>query len=167
MTQSPIAVAIHEAAHAVIGRQLGIACGDVTTEGEPDVSVGHAVVSDPRFSWERGDGPKRDAADRFAMALYAGAEAERLLLGVSEPCGDGVDQDRATACLAWAGAVRGASFVGDDAFDRHEARLRAKVRPLVLRHSDAIRAVASALMDRKSLAAEEVDRILQPPTAMI
>jgi ATP-dependent Zn protease len=151
--------AIHEAAHAVIGRLLGIPCGVVSIEPEDGESYGSAVIDDPRVSWRRGDGPRRDAANKFATALYAGAEAERVLLGL-DPALDGVDQERARACLAELGAVRGAAFVGDEVFDRHEARLRSSASSLVRLHAEKIRAVAAMLLSQRTLASEEVDAIV-------
>lgn len=115
---------------------------------EPDTpdELGYSVIGDPRFSWERGDGPKRAACDAFCIALYAGAEAERLILGTAE-VGDGIDRDRAQSCMTWAG-VRGATFVGDDAYDRNEARLRARAKIEVFRQRGAIERVAAALIGK-------------------
>lgn len=109
MSNAKAKTAIHEAGHAVAARALGIAAGDVTIRETEDQSLGHAIFSDPRFDWRRGDGSKGKAADAFAVALFAGAEAERIILG-SQDVEEGEDRARATACLAWAGAVRGASF---------------------------------------------------------
>ncbi|MFD1982644.1 hypothetical protein ACFSOZ_08140 [Mesorhizobium newzealandense] len=110
-----------------------------------------AIMLDPRFHWERGDGAKRPIVEAFCIALYAGAEAERIILGTSD-VGESVDCERATACLAWLG-LRGASYVGDDVFDRHEARLRAKARLAVIQHRGAIERVAAALVEHLSLRA--------------
>ena len=129
--------AVHEAGHAVIARVLGIPAGEVTIRPTQDHSLGHSVFADPRFDWRRGDGSKARAANAFAVALFAGAEAERILLE-SQVVGGGVDQECATACLAWAGAVRSASFVGDEHFDRHEANLRKKSVELVLKYRPQI-----------------------------
>jgi ATP-dependent Zn protease len=150
--------AVHEAGHAVIARALGIPAGEVTIQPTVD-SLGHSVFADPRFDWRRGDGSKAKAANTFVVALFAGAEAERILLK-SQVVGDGVDQERATACLAWAGAVRGASFVGDEHFDRHEAKLRKKSVELVLKYRPQIELLADALMERETLTGEEVDALL-------
>ena len=69
--------------------------------------LGHAVIQNPLCTWERWDGSRRNLADAFCIALYAGAEAERIIFGI-EPFGDDTDQDRATNCLALIG-VLGAS----------------------------------------------------------
>lgn len=158
MTDRREETAIHEAGHAVIARILGISSGEVTIEPTSDFSLGHAVFVDPRFSWQRGDGSKAKAANAFVTALFARAEAERLILG-SEGDGDSEDCDRAVACLAWAGAVRGATFVGDDYFDQHQNSLRKKVAKLVKSNQSLIEKVAAALLERKKLTAVEVDEI--------
>ena len=154
--------AIHEAGHAVVARALGIPVGEVSIKETPGKSCGHSNFDDPRFSWERGSGPKAKAANNFAVALYAGAEAERHI-ALSDEVGDGPDCERATACLAWAGAVRGATFVGDDVFDRHEARLRRRAVEFVRLHRSAIEAVAALLLQKRTLAGDEIDAVLGTP----
>ena len=152
--------AVHEAGHAVIGRALGVTCHDVSiVPDRPSEDLGYSVMDDPRFSWERGDGPKRPLAEAFCIALYAGAEAERLILGTSD-VGDGVDCERATDCLTWAG-VRGATFVGDDAYDSREAALRARARLEVMRRRAVIERVADALLIHGTLTGEQVDALLR------
>jgi cell division protease FtsH len=159
MNDRKLETAVHEAGHAVIARVLGIPAGEVTIRPTQDHSLGHSVFNDPRFDWRRGDGSKASAANAFVVALFAGAEAERILLE-SQVVGDGVDQERATACLAWAGAVRGASFVGDEYFDRHETKLRKKSVELVLKYRPQIKLLADALMERETLTGEEVGALL-------
>jgi cell division protease FtsH len=151
-------IAVHEAAHAVIARILGITCGEVTIVSEEGYSVGHSVMNDPRFSWERGDGSKAKAADNFAVALFAGAEAERLMFN-SQTEGDSVDRERATDCLSWAGAVKNARFAGDEHFDRHEANLRRRAADLVRRYRPHIEKLAGALVERGTLTGPEADTL--------
>lgn len=96
--------AYHEAGHAVIGRVLGLDCGEATIKpnatGTSDESYGYALIVDPVRCWQRGDGPRRKLADAFCMALYAGAEVEKVFVGYDEPIiGDGPDQNCATDCL--------------------------------------------------------------------
>jgi hypothetical protein len=138
---------------------LGIFAQEVSIKGIAGETLGHSIFNDPRFSWQRGDGPKTKAANNFAIALFAGAEAERCI-ALSNEMGDGPDCERATACLAWSGAVRGALFVGDDAFDRHEARLRKKAADLVRLHRSTIEAVATMLLQKETLSGDEVDAML-------
>ena len=158
MTDRDHQTAVHEAGHAVIGRALNVVCGEVSIDPDDEDHLGYSAMSDPRFSWERGDGPKRALAEAFCVALYAGAEAERVILGTAD-VGDGVDCDRATSCLAWAG-VRGATFVGDDAYDRAETRLRSKARQQVISHRAAVQRVAGALLLSRKLSGEQVDAVI-------
>jgi len=123
-----VAACLHEAGHAVVGRVLGLVCGEVTL-ATPD-GLGHAHV-EPRWRWrEREYGAPKQLAEAFAVALYAGAESERVILGISEPDGDGVDQERATGELARHVRVPGARFVGDDAGNATRRGCAAKPKPL-------------------------------------
>ncbi|MDG4898301.1 hypothetical protein P9272_32730 [Mesorhizobium sp. WSM4976] len=131
----------------------------MTIEPDGDDHLGYSVMDDPRFSWQRGDGPKRPIVEAFCMALFAGAEAEKFFLG-SVDIGDGVDCDRATNCLAWLG-LPGASYVGDEVFDRNEARLRAKARVAVIQHRAAIQRVAAALVEHRTLSGDQVDALIR------
>jgi ATP-dependent Zn protease len=150
-------IAVHEAGHAVIGRALGIPVRQVTILENEDAR-GHAEISDPIATWQRGDGPRAKLANSFVVMLFAGGEAERVLLrGPSEL--DGNDCQRATACLAEAGAVPGASFVGDEHFDRHEANLRRRATSLVQQHRSRIERLAEALVERETLTSLEVDAL--------
>ena len=158
MTNDERHTAHHEAGHAVIARVLGLSCGGASIISEEGHSRGHSVIDDPRFSWQRGDGPKRQAADAFCVALYAGYESEFACIDDFEN-GDHVDRERATGCLAWAG-VRGARFVGDDIWDRHERRLREKAGRLVKDHRLTIERVAAALIERRTLDAGEIDVLM-------
>ena len=163
MTDLLADTAAHEAGHAVIARVLGLNAGKVTiVPDQTEETLGFSEVDDPRFSWQEGDGSKSKAANLFALHLYAGAEAERLICRTAD-AGDGVDRERATACLAWAGAVRGATFVGDDMFDRYEARLRKKAADLVRQHRYTIERVAAALLEKKTLTNGEVEMLIREP----
>jgi cell division protease FtsH len=149
-------IAVHEAGHAVIGRALGLPVGQVTIRENEDAR-GRAQISDPIATWRRGDGPRAKLANSFVVMLFAGGEAERILLrGPSEL--DGNDCRRATACLAEAGAVPGAS-VGDEHFDRHEASLRRRATTLVRQHRSRIEQLAEALVERETLTSLEVDAL--------
>ena len=155
-------IAIHEAAHAVIGRGLGLVCGE-TSLTSPD-GLGHAHV-ERRWKWrEREYGAPKQLADAFCIALYAAVEAERAILGVADPDGDDEDQHRATRALCDVGGVRGASYVGDEVWERHEAKLRRKAASLVTQHRASIERVARVLIDRGRLEAAEIDALLAERT---
>jgi ATP-dependent Zn protease len=153
--------AIHEAGHAVIARILGLACGEVTIRTDGDDELGYTVVRNPLKTWQRGDGQRRPLAEAHCMSLYAGAEAERVILGTSD-VGDSADRSKAASCLSEIG-VPGARYVSDDIWQRYEARLRRKARDLVSRHRREIERVARELQKHKTLSAERVDALLQLP----
>ena len=134
--QDRTATAYHEAGHAVIARVLGLPCGRVTIVGADEDELGHAVVGDPIRTWERGDGPRRPLVEASCISLYAGVEAERVILG-QQDSGDDFDSDKATSLIKIIG-VRGASYVGDDVWDRYEARLRRRSNELVRIHQRQI-----------------------------
>jgi hypothetical protein len=158
-----IAIAYHEAGHAVIGRVLGLVCGDATLSSSEHDALGDAHV-ERRWRWrEREYGAPKELAEAFCIALYAGAEAERVILGDANEnllVGDGVDQERATHALIDVGGVRGASYVCDDVWERHEARLRRKAKALVQQHRAVIERVAKALIEHGTLRADEIDKIV-------
>ena len=156
--QDRTATAYHEAGHAVIARVLGLPCGRVTIVGADEDELGHAVVGDPIRTWERGDGPRRPLVEASCISLYAGVEAERVILG-QQDSGDDFDSDKATSLIKIIG-VRGASYVGDDVWDRYEARLRRRSNELVRIHQRQIERVAKALQERGTLESEEVDAML-------
>ena len=160
MTLDRKATAIHEAGHAVIGRVLGLPCGKVTTISDDPAELGHAVVEDPIHGWRRGDGPRRQMVEASCMSLYAGAEAERVILGKQgDDVGDGPDCSKAASLIELIG-VRGASFVGDEVWERYEARLRARSNQLVRLHRAKIERVGAALMERGELSANEIDELI-------
>jgi hypothetical protein len=98
-------------------------------------------------------------ADAFCIPLYTGHKVELLIVGISE-ADESVHRERATACLGWSG-VRGAQFVGDDVWQRHETRLRKKATELVSVYRAALQRVANALMARKTLSGEEVTALMK------
>jgi ATP-dependent Zn protease len=150
--------AVHEAAHAVVARILGI-IGYQVTICPTDKEWGSASFDNPMFDWKRGDGAKATAANNFAIAAYAGVQGERCILG-SQITSESDDHRKAEDCLAWASAVRGASFMGDKHFHRREANLRKKAAELVRRHRSQIERVAEALLERGTLSGGEVDALL-------
>src|SRR5262245_56333879 len=165
-------VAIHEAAHAVIARVLGIKCdgGATIVPNKQEGSAGHAFTS--RFwaiqeQWDnaakentrRGLHAKwRDTRATFnacAIVSMAGAEAEMEFLGHCVEGGDGEDRLHIAE-----GAEEFCEYTTDDFWQRHEPRLRRQTRRLVRKHSDKIESVAAGLLKRKTLTGEEIDLLV-------
>ena len=104
-------LAYHGAGHAVVGFVLGFVLGEITTGGVGDA---HAIVTNPLRAWKRGDGPRREIARRYAVALYAGAAAEKLLLEGAAPWYDHYDRARPGSgdmpLLQWRGPLAAERF---------------------------------------------------------
>jgi hypothetical protein len=111
-------------------------------------------MDDPQISWRKSQGTKRNAADRYCTAQYAGDLAEDHFVGLYNEV-DQDDCDRVTAYFQWSG-VRGGKFVGDETWKGHEDRLREKSTTLVRALSTAIEVMADALIARRSLGGDEI-----------
>lgn len=159
--------AFHEGGHAVVGRVLGLTCGRATiVPDHEEGSAGHTVTPDPHRSiadWEARGRFRYVSMFRAAiMALMAGREAEIECLGSCQGV-DASDQreiafhiddaEPPAVCSDW-----------EEARDRFAARLRARTRALVHRHRAAIEAVASALLQHRTLDAEQIDGIVRDHT---
>jgi len=154
------ATAVHEAGHAVIGLTLGFPCRDATIK-RTRAELGHAAIGNPLDGWHRGDGPRRELAEEVAIALYAGAEAERVILN-SQLCGDGDDVELARSYLTKYVVAAGSARI-DEALEREEDRLRGLTRELVGEHRDQILVVADALLARERLSGKEIDALVRSP----
>jgi|SRR5579863_7037007 len=161
-------VAIHEAAHAVIGRVLNLSCGSVTIVPNVDEGeAGCAIIHDPwktAYDWdqkiweevEQGLPPSKSRNPRSAfrgtiLARMAGAEAETVILGACQG-GAGDDQFEIEAMAV----SRHAEFSSEE-WERYEPRMRRQTRQLIRRHRAKIERVAAALLARGTLEPEEVD----------
>lgn len=138
-----IAAAVHEAAHAVVARALGLNCGRamITPTGG-----GYARVF---ARWRRGRRrPRSWLTTAMIIESMAGGEAEKLLLGLTE-AGDRQDRERQAAWALDAGWN----------WPAVEPRLREMTRTMVLRHRAAVVRVALALVKHRSLSGEEIDAL--------
>jgi ATP-dependent Zn protease len=157
--------AIHEAGHAVIGRVLGMLCGNTTIEPDDD-SGGHGIIHDPDDiddAWKR-QGRYRNFSTVYVgriMSFMAGAEAEVEILGKCQG-GDGDDRHQIARMMMsrWL-HIPGYEEDGDGSAERFEARLRTKTSGLVRRHRDKIERVAAALLARRTLTAEQVEAAMR------
>ncbi len=147
--------AVHEAAHAVIGRVLGMVCGGASIIPDNDF-YGHAIAEDPyaiMWHWEQ-QGKFRMPDSVFLgciITLMAGAEAEVELAGARPQliC-DGDDRGQIARLF-------------DETFldeDENEDRLRQLTRALVRRHRAKIETVAEALLEQKTLSEPALDALV-------
>jgi hypothetical protein len=149
--------AIHEAGHAVIGRVLGMVCGQATIESDYD-SAGHSLTADLWVilsRWEAA-GKFRDEASVLRgriLTFQAGAEAEAEILGV---CHGGDDDDRSQVAM----------MAGDLGREDCGEALRRHARRLVRRHRAKIERVAVALLSKRRLTARQIDLLVWPKAMM-
>jgi ATP-dependent Zn protease len=155
--------AIHEAGHAVIGRMLGMVCGQVTIiPNLSEETAGVAITHDQWVTfgaWEKRD-KYRDVSSVVRgriMTLMAGAEAEVVCIG---RCRGGDTDDRFQVALMME-EIR----IPNDDIVRYARRLRAKTRALVQRHRHKIEHVAKALTERRTISGKNVDRLLRQVTS--
>jgi len=174
--QTKRSTAIHEAGHAVVGRVLGMVCGDATIVPDCEKGeAGYSIICDPwatasKYSldtlseeeWLRADDtgiwPIKVRDSRLAfrgriLTCMAGAEAEKELLGYYVG-GDGDDRRDINIVVD-----SGHAEIPD--WPRYEARARRQVRRLVRKHRRKIERVAAALQRRTTLTAEQIDRLMQ------
>lgn len=146
--------AIHEAAHAVIGRVLKFDCGPASIN--PDGTGSAAVAAVHSLHWdyhERGGDILASVFDKITVC-WAGPVAEDIKFGgylIGDP-DRGVD-DRGDRRQIESLARR--FYVSD----QDVAAAHARARELVLLHWDKIEAVASALLEKQSLTGREIDQI--------
>ncbi len=153
--------AVHEAGHAVIGRVVGMICGDASICADED-SAGHSITIDPYeidASWEA-RGKYRDVRSVFTgriITAMAGREAEQELLGSS----NGVDGDDLYQIELM---MEHMPLAGRSASDEQQAhylsRLRSNTRALVRRHRARIETVSEALLQQKRLSAAQIDALM-------
>jgi ATP-dependent Zn protease len=130
------AVAQHEAGHTLVARLLNFTVDRVTI----DPNVGSAGMT----SFDDADG---DVFEKIIVRM-AGSEAERLLGGSDDGCKSDLREARALA-----------ETISDDVADIvRQARRRA--RSLLRRHFVPLTKLAIALLERRSLDADEIADIL-------
>ena len=161
--------AIHEAGHAVIGRVLGMVCGDASIiVDEDEGEAGHSICADPYEVFDAWD--KREKWRPMAsiwrgriLSFMAGREAEEECLGQCEG-GDGEDLYQINLMFDYA-KVPGSQCSGDTAEIRYEKRLRQRARWLVRRHRGKIERIAEELLREGYLSAKMIDALIFPAAA--
>ena len=153
-------ISVHEAGHTVVGRALGMTCGDASIIRDPEEGEeGHSICADPytvQWDWEQ-RGKFRLPRSVFVgriLTFMAGAEAERELLGV-EPTGD--SYDRGQVALMADAALSQHEL---ETWDQWDLRARRHCRHLVRCHSGAIHKLAVALMRRGRMRTGEINELL-------
>ncbi|MFC5504238.1 hypothetical protein [Bosea massiliensis] len=159
------ATAVHEAGHAVIGRVMAQECGEVTIIPDRSaMTAGYSITGDAWstiHAWDQAGRWReyRSITIGRIITLMAGRHAEEELRGVCQG-GDGHDQREIAMMVDEAGWGERGDTAGDAAVLL--ARLERFSRAAVRRHRKAIRALASELLKRKSMTADEVAEVLQP-----
>jgi hypothetical protein len=103
------------------------------------------------------------------VVFYAGLAAEHTVLGRPFPPNEnqppcGVEGDFAEAwVLLLTAPVRGSSFVGDDAYDRADGRLRRQALKLMAQHRMTVERFAKALPETGTLSGYDVEAIVWGP----
>ena len=154
-------VAVHEAGHAVIGRVLGLECGQVFVDAEILLVI--SSTASRRSREFRAATPRRhrpiDMIERYQIiGSMAGAEAEVAILG---DCDGGDAADRRDI-----GHMLEDLRVDDDRRAAWERRLRRWTMALCRRHVDQIKRLAEARMRNDCMSDEEVRRVIGLPHPM-
>jgi hypothetical protein len=165
-------VAIHESGHVTVGRALGMpVCGATINFFDGHFGRTWSDASDLQDGAETVESicarlaplmPEAIAAERLqlhhsVMELLGGAEAERLFSDTMLP-NTTHDLQEAT-CIARL-IVRSPSSV-----DAYLASARAEVVALLIEHTAAVFAVADALIERRALTGEQIDRAISRAAA--
>jgi hypothetical protein len=172
-------IALHEAGHIVVGRALGAEFGGATINAGLDFSgmawgpsfEAPSRLSDLNLATDICDrvrplmpglGDRRvDGAEFYTHAhfriveLMAGTEAERILHTADPPLDAVNDQQQARA---FAGVVCCSS--SPSAIDRFISYARAEAAAVIAAHRDVVLAIAAGLLEKRTLSAAEIDRII-------
>jgi hypothetical protein len=158
--------AIHEAGHVVAAFASGLATDSATIRPDGD-SLGVREFPGPRFGYEfDGELARRATIRREVVCFYAGLAAQHVLLGhpfsFDEDAQDGAwgDHDSAWQLLMTI-PIRGAGFVGDDAYDRALVRSQREAIQLIRRNREGVGRVARALIERETLNASEIEALCE------
>ena len=131
-------IALHEAGHAVIARVVGLKSGE-------------AVITD-RDGYAHW---KADNSIRHVITLLAGRAASDVILGRTTESGYAGDNEKIMRLLE-ADGFRERFF----AFDVSRDALLAHARALIRKHRDAVERVARALLERETLTARKIDKLM-------
>lgn len=161
--------ACHEAGHAVVGRVLGLGCGRVTIV--PDATgVGCATIKSPLAILDLWDArgrcryngrDLRSVYRAYIMSLMAGREAAELCCGPGGSfVGDGDDIRQIETLIRRTYDRDRVIWLSPPVADFRLDRLRRAARALSIRHRDKIERVARALIERRTLSPEAIERMM-------
>jgi ATP-dependent Zn protease len=142
--QLRLEIAVHEAGHSVVARPLGVRSGRATM-------CDHDGVARAYFSDREGV--------MSVMAILAGRAATQVILGCADDHGCSIDAAKALRLLLADGFRSSwyARYVRNYLLD--------DTRLLIREHRSAVEAVANALLERETLTAGEIDRLMMDSCA--
>ncbi|WP_108462806.1 AAA family ATPase [Devosia naphthalenivorans] len=167
-TRSPeelLAVAVHEAGHAVVARALGIGVEAVSILSR-GIAGGVTKTSNPSPF------PNRDELEDMVTVLLGGRAADLVIGNKGAHAGAALDLEMATSLL-----VRGHCQLGlydtlgamvpegGDAFqqvDKGLKRLLARAVRLVTENTAAVNSLAEALIERRLLSGAQLEAVIEP-----
>jgi len=167
-------IALHEAAHLTAGRCLGALFGGATIDADPalgfsgrcwgpDFELRFASEEDrSRFVAqidmlmpEDGESHAENIAYAHCLCsitqLSAGSEAERIHLGVARPATDDRKQERQLAALICSSEESCSALI---------AACTAEARAILRRHEHVLMALVEALLEHRTLNAEQIDQVI-------
>jgi hypothetical protein len=167
-------IARHEAAHLTVGRALGATYGGATIVENADLGFSGLVWGpdfESRFAREAsstveqigelmprdGDARDEDTAPVFqhvfsrTVELCAGSQAELAVYGDAWDARDDRRQERQLAALIYS---------SPEAQDIFISACAAEARAILRRHADVLDALTTALLERRSLNASQIDEAI-------
>jgi len=143
-----LATALHEAGHAVAAVELGIDFDTVAlgSDGRSDGRISGIAYPDVKR-------PDPEAVEEFLAYLYAGAAAVAALYGA--PVIAGSSEDRLQAEY-WAAHI----FARVSEYRDGQQRAQSRAGAIVRERSQAVRAVAAALLNEGQLSVDRVRAIV-------
>ena len=153
-----LGIAFHEAGHVIAAYFGGLAFYSVTIEKNA-TELGSAEIENPFHSWQRGNGPRRDALRKHLVGLLSGPAALSLHTGrVSEI--NGGDEEAAWHWLEHLPPPQ-CSFVGDDVWNAYLHKMRRHVRKIMQEKWPFVERLAGVLVERRTMNREEIVSVLE------